>query len=442
MKTNGLASVVIRRIVLFASLAMIAQFVGVVAEYWFDKQQTAQLALERETSALFKGFTETAEGPRFELPQDLIGRYGRDKGGYYARVRLSGGATLFQNCGSECDRHFGPLGGVAPEFWISWMDLRKPLSIGGGRTFAAGENKVIVEIGIVDGGRDVLLEVLAHEVVDHMVLPMSLMLIVVLGATSLSINRALRPVEQAAELASTVNPLDAEVRLPTIGMPSEIAKFANAINRSFDAVRSVVSAQRDFTSAISHEVRTPLAIARLELEKIEDPRARKVEEDLAALNHLVEQLTTLARLDGVVTLPIETVDLMDIAEKVVTGIAPIVYDAGKTIELVDEGSKPFPGYPTLIENAIRNLIENAVRHSAAGSLISIVVGPDMSFSVQDKSVGLLETIPQISSANGQGLGLKIVRRIAEIHGANFEFRKQAKGVGATARVEFPPNLLN
>lgn len=442
MKTNGLASVVIRQIVLFASLAMIAQFIGVVAEYWFDKQQTAQLALERETSALFKGFTEPVEGPRFELPQDLIGRYGRDNGGYYARVRLGSGATLFNNCGLECDRLFGLPAQVAPEFWISWIDISKPLSIGGGQSFAAGKNKVIVEIGIVDGGRGVLPGVMAHEVVDHMILPMSLMLIVVLGATSLSINRALRPVEQAAELASTVNPLDAEVRLPTIGMPSEIAKFTNAINRSFEVVRSVLSAQRDFTSAISHEVRTPLAIARLELEKIEDPRARKVEEDLAALNQLMEQLTTLARLDGVLTLPIEKVNLLEIAERVVTGIAPIVYDAGKTIELVDEGSISFPGYPTLIENAIRNLIENAVRHSAAGSLISIVVGPGMTFSVQDRSAGLLEQIPHSSSVNGQGLGLKVVHRIAQIHGANFEFRKHTKGVGATARIEFPANLLN
>jgi signal transduction histidine kinase len=442
VKANGLASVVFRRIVLFASLAMIAQLAGVVAEYWFDKQQTVQLALERETSTLFKGFSQSAEGPRFDLPRDLIGRYGRANGDSFTRIRLSSGVTLFGNCGEECDRYFRPPGQNAPEFWISWIDLGKPLSFQGGRSFTVGTDKVIIEIGILDGGRDVLFEVLAHEVIDHMVLPMSLMLIVVLGATSLSIDRALRPVEQAAELASTVNPLDAEVRLPTTGMPSEIAKFTNAINRSFDTVRSVVGAQRDFTSAISHEVRTPLAIARLEIEKIEDPRARKVEEDLVSLNHLVEQLTTLARLDGIVTLPIETVDLMDVAEKVVTGIAPIVYDAGKTIELVDEGSKPFPGYPTLIENAIRNLIENAVRHSAAGSLISIVVGPGMSFSVQDKSVGLLDAIPQRSSANGQGLGLKIVHRIAEIHGANFEFRKQPEGVGTIARFEFPANLLN
>ncbi len=434
MKANGLASVVIRRIVLFASLAMVTQFIGVVAEYWFDKQQTAQLALERETSALFQGFSQSADGPRFELPPDLMGRYGHDNGGYYARIRLSSGAVLFKKCGEECDRFFAPVNQVTPEFWISWIDLGKPLSIGGGRSFAAGENKVIVEIGILNGGLDVLFGVLAHEIVDHMVLPMSLMLIVVLGATSLSINRALRPVEQAAELASIVNPLDADVRLPTTGMPNEIAKFTNAINKSFDAVRNVVSAQRDFTSAISHEVRTPLAIARLELEKIADPRARKIEDDLTALNHLVEQLTTLARLDGIVTLPIETVDLGAIAEAVVTSIAPIVYDAGKTIELIDEGSRPFPGYPTLIENAIRNLVENAIRHSASGASITVIVGPGAELIIQDRSTDLSQNIPQGAAAKGQGLGLRIVQRIAEIHGGSFSFNKSPNGSSATARL--------
>ena len=153
-------------------------------------------------------------------------------------------------------------------------------------------------MAIIGDKESVLIAVLAHEVVDHMIIPMSLMLVVVLGATTLSIVQALRPVRRAATLVSGLNPLASGARLPTQGMPQEIAQFTKAINSAFDRVGELVRAQKVFTSAISHEVRTPLAVARLELEKIADFRARKVEQDLEALNQLVEQLTTLARLDG------------------------------------------------------------------------------------------------------------------------------------------------
>jgi signal transduction histidine kinase len=437
----GLSAIVIRRIMLFSAVAMVAQFVGVVAEYWLDKQQTAQQAVERETNGLFKGFSRVSQEPGFELPSELVRQYGKNDGDYLARVRLKNGNILFKNCSGECDHFFLPLNQPTPEFWISWINLQKPLSVGGGRSFESGPDQIIVEVAILEDRQGVLFKVLAHEVLDHMVLPMSLILIFVLGATSLSINRALRPVKHAAELASALNPLDPHSRLQTVGMPREIARFTNAINKAFDAVRDVVSAQKDFTSAISHEVRTPLAIARLELEKISDPRARKVETDLGDLNHLVEQLTTLARLEGVSALPQEPVDLLAIAEAVVANIAPIVYNSGKTIELVNEGSETIPGYPALIENAIRNLIENAIHHSSPGSTITVVVGPGSGFSVRDHSDQISSPQPPASVLprhQQQGLGLKIVQRIAEIHQAEFEFCKQPN-VDAMAHFKFVPN---
>lgn len=443
MRQAGLAAVVIRRIMLFSAVAMVAQFVGVVAEYWLDKQQTAQQAIEKETSELFKGFSRIGQEPRFELPLELFRQYGGNGGDYFARVSLKNGNTLFKNCSGACDRLFAPLNQQAPVFWISWIDLQKPLSVSGGRSFESGSDQIVVEVAIIDDRQGVLFKVLAHEVIDHMVLPMSLMLIFVLGATSLSITRALRPVKQAAELASVLNPLDPNSLLPTVGMPSEIARFTNAINKAFDTVRDVVGAQKDFTSAISHEVRTPLAIARLELEKISDPRARKVEADLSDLNHLVEQLSTLARLEGISALPQEAIELLAVAETVVTSIAPIVYNSGKTIELVNEGASSIPGYPPLIENAIRNLIENAVRHSSPGSTITVVIGPGPAFSIQDHSSQTNSPQPLVSALAGrqaQGLGLKIVQRIAEIHGANFEFTKRPSG-GAVAHFEFAATKL-
>ena len=84
---------------------------------------------------------------------------------------------------------------------------------------------------------------------------------------------------------------------------------------------------------------------------------------MEALNQLVEQLTTLARLDGAELIPTELINPGDMAEGVVSALAPLVYAAGNTIELIDKGGTSFHGRPTLVENALRNLVENAIRHT-------------------------------------------------------------------------------
>lgn len=433
-----LAGIVIRRIVLFSALAMIAQFIGVVVEYLHDKNQLVQHAIERETELLYRGVKAQNDAITFILPAELKEQYAPSSG-YLARIRTRSGNELFSNCIDNCGDSLPAVGRSAPAFWISWVDFAKPLSAAGGHSFGDSPNSVVVEVAIVDDRREILIGVLAHEVVDHMVLPMTLMLVVVLGATSLSINKALAPVKEAATVASRMSPANPELRVQTAGMPVEIARFAYAVNAGFDALRDIIGAQKVFTSAISHEVRTPLAVARLELERIADPRARKVEADLDGLNRLAEQLTTLARLEGAEALPPETIEPEQIAEKVVTSLAPVVYDAGKTIELIVESPAPFLGHPTLIENALRNLVENAIRHTRPGAAISLEVGPGSTFCVRDlpaEGRDQLSARPLGSTAPGVGLGLTIVRRIATLDGGVFEFREGRNGVGSSAVLRF------
>ena len=126
------------------------------------------------------------------------------------------------------------------------------------------------------------------------------------------------------------------------------------------------------------------------------------------------------------------------AEEVVSGMAPLVYASGKTIELVDHGSSAFQGYPSLIENAMRNLVDTAIRHTGSQAHIRVEVGPGPVFRVCDD--GMRATAPQTQSANPSprriGLGLKIVGRIAEIHGGQLDINKRS-GDGMVAKVTFP-----
>jgi signal transduction histidine kinase len=297
---------------------------------------------------------------------------------------------------------------------------------------------VTIDVAILGDHDGVIYRVLGDEIKDHMALPMSLMLVVVLGATSLSIVQSLRPVRLSADLAVKLDPLAPSARLPVDGMPREIADFAKAVNMALERVFALMQSQRVMTSAISHEVRTPLAMARLELEKIADPRARKVEEDLEALNRLVEQLTTLARLEGAGASSPETIDPVESARQVVAALAPLVYETGRTIAFEDQGASPFRGHRALIENALRNLIDNAIRHTGEGAAIRVAAGPGASFSVSDD--GGAKAKAAGATRNGldrPGLGLKIDSRIAELQGGRFEMTISPPD-GALARLTLPP----
>ena len=421
-KQPSLVTIVVRRIIFYSALAMLGQFLAVVIQAWSDDLQLGHMAIEQGSFSLAQGLSRVDGGVSYSLPRSLQVRYKQGERDYFARIRNKSGVVLFSNCDRECAERFLPLNIDPPNFWVRQFAPGKPLNVAGGLLVDRGVEPILVEVAILGDNDHIVNSVLAHEIKDHMATPMSLLLLVVLFATTLSITRALKPVAQTAALVPSINPLNKKARLPTQELPLEIATLTGAINTACDKVGELMRAQRDFTSAISHEVRTPLAIAHLELEKISDPRARKIEGDLETLNQLVEQLTTLARLDGADLIPMQSIDLRQMAEDVVSAMAPLVYASGKTIAFVDNGASEVRGHSTLIENALRNLVDNAIRHTGAHSDIRVEVGPGPELRVCDN--GMNSAVEQSSvispSSRRIGLGLKIVNRIAEIHGGRLE----------------------
>ncbi|MCI4678029.1 sensor histidine kinase [Rhodoblastus acidophilus] len=437
----SLISIVVRRIVLFAALTMVAQLTAVILEYWRDTLNLGHLAIEMETTSLTPGLTFVDGLPAYTLPENMRARYGTRGSGYFMRVLDPSGAILYSNCAAECDVYFPTRETRRLDFWMMEQRPGKPLYISGGRSISDNPNTFTIDVAFVGDRDGVIYRVLANEIKDHMALPMTLLLIVVLGATSLSIAQALRPVRESADLAAKLDPLAPTARLPLAGMPREIADYAKAVNGALERVFSLMQSQRVMTSAISHEVRTPLAIARLELEKIADPRARKVEEDLEALNHLVEQLTTLARLEGAGVAAPEKIEPDELAQQVVAAMAPLVYESGRTIAFEEQSASPFRGHRALIENALRNLIDNAIRHTGQGAAIRVTAGPGPCLSVYDDGGAAVTSSAWRRAANGldrPGLGLKIVSRIAELHAGRFDIAISPP-TGAVARLCMPPS---
>jgi len=435
-----LGSMVARRIVLFAAIAMVAQLVAVLLEYGNDPDNLARLILEQETGDLAHGLTRNGSRLAFELPEALAARYDAVGSGYVARVRTANGVVLFSHCDAACTEHFLPLDVNPPDFWLRRTAPDFPISIAGGRTVKIGDRAAFIEIAIDRDPARAVWGVLGNEVLEHMVVPMSLTLIFVLGATLLSIRSALRPVARAAEAADRLDPLSAGGRLAETGMPREIARLTAAVNRSLDRIQRLMTAQKLFTSAIAHEIRTPLAIIALELERIDHPGARRAREELDELTRFLEQLVMLARLEATDREGFAMIGLDVLLEEVVSSLAPFVYAQGASIAFEASTDPRVHAHPALLKDAVRNLVENAVRHGGPGVAIVVASHPDGSLTVRDDGHGF-DASPAADAPGhyklqgGLGIGLEIVRRIAALHEAGFGIEPAAPR-GTLARLSF------
>jgi len=147
------------------------------------------------------------------------------------------------------------------------------------------------------------------------------------------------------------------------------------------------------------------------------------------MNRLVEQLLCVARLDSLALDVSSPVDLHEIAEEVVGSMAHLVLSAGRTIALTGDNQPVLvTGNATAIADALRNLIENALAHTAPGTEVVVEVGSNGTISVEDSGPGIpAEDRPHIferfwrgkgARASGAGLGLAIVMEIVRAHGAS------------------------
>ncbi|WP_331375808.1 sensor histidine kinase [Sinorhizobium chiapasense] len=425
-RNPSLIGIVARRIIAFSLLAMALQIGVVFADYWFDDDKLSVLMLQQETGTLSRAIVNRdgvlTYKPDHELRERYLERHGRD-GAIYVRVRTASGSVLFSNCTTECAAHFLPLSVNAPNFWKRLIEPGKPFSIAGGQSFEHDGVPVLVELAILKDPNGFMYSALLHEMFDSMIVPMTLMFCLVIGATIWSIRSALRPVAVAVRAADAIDPRDSGARLPATRMPQEIERLVSAVNRLLARVADLIQSQKVFSSSIAHEIRTPVSIAKMELSRIADPRARNAERDLDALTHILEQLTSLARADAVDPSAYQRASLSLIGAEVTEMTAPFVFDQGRSIEFVDHGTTPVTVIPALVENMLRNLIENAVKHNPPGTRIVVTCGPGPLVSVEDNGKGLVdlpehhEDLGYVKRSGQLGLGLKIVHRISELHQA-------------------------
>jgi heavy metal sensor kinase len=272
---------------------------------------------------------------------------------------------------------------------------------------------------------------------------------------------ALRPVERMRRQTSELSAHDAESRLEVPGTRDEIAALAATMNELLERLHDASSRQRDFVADAGHELRTPLAVLRTELELANRPQ--RTEPELRdALQHasgsvdrlarLTEDLLLLARTDEVGEERLEPVHIIEVIEG---SVAPLRGAAARaSVRIVTDVAAPVDvmGIPTLLRRAIDNTLENALRYAPGGSSITIrvrAVGPDVVMEVRDQGPGFpppfiphaFERFRRADDARsrddgGTGLGLAIVLAVAAVHGGTATAANDPGG-GAVVTVTLP-----
>jgi len=219
-----------------------------------------------------------------------------------------------------------------------------------------------------------------------------------------------------------------------------------------DAAERSLEQQKRFTANAAHELRTPLAVLRARLDGLPpSPAAAALARDADRMGHLVDQLLTVARLEARQVELEDGVDLAAVARDTVAALFPLALADGKSIELAVEMDGPPHAVPVrgnafVLEDALRNLIGNALRHTPAGGAVEVAVGADPpALEVRDRGPGvpaalrahLFEPFVQGRERRGSaGLGLAIVAETARLHGGAVGVEDRPGG-GSVFRLRLP-----
>ena len=276
--------------------------------------------------------------------------------------------------------------------------------------------------------------------------------LVLVLADIFSVRRALKPVVRVSEFAQSIDPARLDLRLPTDNIPVEIVPMVRAVNQALDRIEQGFLKLRNFTADAAHELRTPLSVLRLRVDTtLPSEIAGPLRKDIEAMTHVVEQLLAVAELEGMLVDANETADLVQVAADTVSLLAPIALKQGKDIALSGASSPvPVSGNHGMLLQAVRNLAENAIAHTAPGTTVEIEVGDDGHVSVLDEGPGIPEAEQSLvfqrfwrrdrERAEGAGLGLAIVWRIVEAHGGTVGIsNRKPHGAMFTLRLNTAPD---
>lgn len=316
------------------------------------------------------------------------------------------------------------------------------------------QHRFLVQVGEHEHFR----EELAEEIADNMLSPLMVVLPVLSLLLWVGVGRGLAPLAEINRQLARRAP-DRLDLLNAGSAPAEVRPLVSTLNALLEKVRTALDNERRFTADAAHELRTPLAALKTQAQvalaaKDAASRSHALQQVLAGCDraaHLVEQMLTLARLDPQASAPsFGEVDLREVAADVIGDLTEAAL--AKDIDLGLAGSEALAvrGEAGMLAVLLRNLVDNAVRYTPHGGTVEVALqsrpdGPAL--VVSDDGPGIAaderERVGQRfyrvlgTGESGSGLGLSIVRRICDLHGAQLRLEPASQDRGLRVAVSFP-----
>ncbi len=452
---------------LAVALAVLAAAVGVYLAVRADLRGQIDDSLTQRGQLFASSVAPDAAGePPGGLPGGVPPRGAGGPDGFPRAVQPArfGGASGFVQFISPRGTVVVPGGqGVSP---------RIPLSAGDKAIAASGEGRAlndrtvngtplrVLTLGTPSAGAVLIARPLTE--VNHELSRIVLILVIV-GLAGIAIAALLGALVARTALAPIVNftrrtealtgEMDLSERLEVSGR-DELSRLAASFNATLDALERSLSAQRQLIADAGHELRTPIASLRANIQILEDSKRLPAEDQESLRRDIVEELDELTSLVG---------DVVELArgargeqaqedvrlDEIVAGAVERTRRRAELRFEVELEPTLISGEADRINRAVSNLLDNARKWSPPGGLIEVVLR-DGALSVRDHGPGFEEAeLPLVferfyrsehaRKLSGSGLGLAIVRQAAEAHGG-YAKAENAPGGGALLRVSFGPPL--
>ncbi|GGX19318.1 histidine kinase [Pigmentiphaga litoralis] len=256
----------------------------------------------------------------------------------------------------------------------------------------------------------------------------SLVLLFVFGVCAyVTLGYTLRPLRELSESAASISPRVLHARLRTAAVPREIAPLVDSFNHALNRLERGYRLQQEFLATAAHELKTPLALIRAQVELGEDSDDRvSLLGDVEHMTRQVQQLLLLAEASEVQNYNFAQVDVQEAVEEVITYLQRMAVTADVRVTLVGEAfGARWQADRGALFTLLKNLLENAIQHAPQDTEVQVDVGPTV-VTVRDWGPGAKpEQLPQLFSRfwrgahrrdHGAGLGLAICQEIALAHG--------------------------
>ena len=433
---TSLARQIMKRVVWMAIIGLLGLMAAIGLRIGESSRHLFDFRLHQHAMALIKHVHLDQHGNvTLTHSKQLIKRfrYNQEGGGKFRYVLLDDKGKIL--VGSEPEpalfTSFEPFPAGGVHYFQAFSEIADTIMVGVTQGFMLEGHHLYLQAAQNTQHMDAFIDLLLEEFFEDFGWAVIVAFALVLFAVQYTVRRGLAPLLVISRKAESLGPNHLDLRLPTDNLPLEILPLVTTVNAALDRLEEGFRRQGEFTADVAHELRTPLTVlmSRLEL-TLPAEQAAPLFADLQALIRLVNQLLKEAQLDTFVLPQDARADLLEICRDVVALLAPLAIREGKELAVeAEEQAVIVHGEVDALYQAVRNLVENAMRHTPRGEMVTVRVQaePNVEIQVIDCGPGISAEVtpylfkrfwrPKGGDRQGAGLGLAIVKKILDYHDA-------------------------